>query len=165
MNIIDKFIFRPMDIMVKFSELDSLNDELLQRIVGLPRISFMTLVKKVKNEIKSDKLKNPLKKRGLNGAFLEEDKILVTLYYLRHYPTLEVLAGVFSISKSYVHTIYHKYSSILVKLFHVEGAKALNNEALTTILMDVTEQPIERPTHGQKEYYSGKKSNIRSKYN
>jgi len=154
-----------MDAMIKFSKLNSLNDELFQRIVGLPRIGFMTLLKKVENEIKSDKLKHPLKKRGLNGAFLEEDKILITLYYLRHYPTLEVLAGIFSISKSYVHTIYHKYSSILVKLFHVEGAKALNNAALTTILMDVTEQPIERPTHGQKEYYSGKKSNIRSKCN
>jgi hypothetical protein len=151
--------------MVKFSELNSLNDELFQRIVGLPRMCFTTLVKKVKNEIESDKLKNPLKKRGLNSSFPEEDKILITLYYLRHYPTLEVLAGIFSISKSYVHIIYHKYSSMLVKLFHVEGAKALNTEALTTILMDVTEQPIERPKHGQKEYYSGKKSNILSKCN
>ncbi len=111
------------------------------------------------------KLKKPLKKRGLNGAFLEEDKILITLYYLRHYPTLEVLAGIFSISKSYVHKIYHKYSSILVKLFHVKGAKALNTESLTTILMEVTEQPIERPTHGQQEYYSGKKNNTPSKFN
>jgi len=151
--------------MVKFSDLNSLNDELFQRTVGLPKYCFMTLVKKVKDEIESDKIKNPLKKRGLNGTFPEEDKILITLYYLRHYPTLEVLAGIFSISKSYVHIIYHKYSSILVKLFHVEGAKALNTESLTTILMDVTEQPIERPKHGQKEYYSGKKNNIPSKYN
>ena len=124
--------------MVKFSELNSLNDELFQRTVGLPKKCFTTLAKKVKDEIELDKLKKPLKKRGLNGAFLEEDKILITLYYLRHYPTLEVLAGIFSISKSYVHKIYHKYSSILVKLFHVEGAKALNTESLTTILMDVT---------------------------
>jgi len=75
--------------MVKFSELNSLNDELFQRTVGLPKKCFTTLAKKVKDEIELDKLKKTLKKRGLNGAFLEEDKILITLYYLRHYPTLE----------------------------------------------------------------------------
>jgi hypothetical protein len=33
----------------------------------------------------------------------------------------------------------------------------LLEQPVKVILIDVTEQPIERPTRGQKEYYSGKK--------
>ena len=45
----------------------------------------------------------------------------------------------------------------MVNLFHVEGAKSLTSDTLTTVLMDVTKQEIERPKKGQKKYYSGKK--------
>jgi len=149
-----------MIVVVKFDELERFSDELFLRTVGLPRGCFKILAEKVQAKIDAEKAKKPLTKRGLKGTFPIEDKILVTLYYLRHYPTLESLAGIFSISKSYVHTIYHKYSSIMVKIFHVEGAKSLSSETLKTVLMDVTEQPIERPKKGQKEYYSGKKNGI-----
>ena len=144
--------------MVRFDELNRFSNELFLRTVGLSRECVEVLVEKIRTKVDEEKEKRPLTKRGLKGIFTIEDKILVTLYYLRHYPTLESLAGIFSISKSYVHTIYHKYSSIMVKIFHVEGAKSLNPETLTTVLMDVTEQPIERPKKGQKEYYSGKKN-------
>ncbi len=146
-----------LQIMLHFAELEILDDDKFRRMVGLPRACFISLIKKIKAEIKKDKLLNPMKNRGLKGAFSLENKILVTLYYLRHYPTLETLAGIFSISTTYVHNIYKKYSSMMVKIFHVEGAKSLTSEALTTVLMDVTEQEIERPKKGQKKYYSGKK--------
>ena len=45
----------------------------------------------------------------------------------------------------------------MVKIFNVDGAKSLTSETLETVLIDVTEQEIERPKKGQKEYYSGKK--------
>jgi hypothetical protein len=146
--------------MVKFEELEKLSDKKFLRVVGLPRGCFISLVEKINLEIEQEKNQKPMKKRGVKGAFLLEDKILVTLYYLRHYPTLESLAGIFSISTSYVHNIYKKYSKMMVKLFHVEGAKSLISDTLTTVLMDVTEQEIERPKKGQKEYYSGKKKDI-----
>ena len=38
-------------------------------------------------------------------------------------------------------------------------------QPVKVILIDVTEQPIERPTRGQKEYYSGKKNDIQLKRN
>jgi hypothetical protein len=43
----------------------------------------------------------------------------------------------------------------------VNLGKSLTSEALETVLIDVTEQEIERPKQGQKEYYSGKKKDIR----
>lgn len=146
--------------MVKFNKLEKLSDKKFRCMVGLPRHCFTSLVEKINLEIEQQKILKPMTKRGIKGAFLLEDKILITLYYLRHYPTLESLCGIFSISTSYVHSIYKKYSSMMVKLFHVEGAKSLTSDTLTTVLMDVTEQEIERPKKGQKAYYSGKKKDI-----
>ena len=146
--------------MVKFEQINTLNDEQFLRIVGLPQKCFKTLVEKIKYQIERDKQEKPIKKRGIKGSVILEDKILITLYYLRHYPTLEVLGGVFQISKSYAHQIYKKYSSMMVNIFHVEGSKSLTSETLATILIDVTEQEIERPKKGQQEYYSGKKKDI-----
>jgi hypothetical protein len=146
--------------MVVFEELNKLNSKQFLRVVGLPRDCFTSLVEKINHEMERHKIENPMSKRGVKGSFLLEDKILVTLYYLRHYPTLESLAGIFSICTSYVHTIYKKYSSLMVKLFHVEGTKSLTSKTLTAVLMDVTEQEIERPKKNQKEYYSGKKKDI-----
>ena len=45
-----------------------------------------------------------------------EDRILLTLYYLRHYPTLMNLANLFEISESYCNKIYSRYSKILTKV-------------------------------------------------
>lgn len=146
--------------MVKFDELGNLNDEQFLRTVGLSRKCFSELIKKINVETDKNQQENPITKRGIKGSFSLEDKILVTLYYLRHYPTLETLSGIFQISTSYVHDIYQKYSTMMVKIFHVEGAKSLTSEALETVLIDVTEQEIERPQKGQKEYYSGKKKDI-----
>lgn len=143
--------------MVRFDDLGNLNDEQFLRTVGLSRECFAILIEKISTQIDKEKKENPIKKRGIKGSFLLEDKVLVTLYYLRHYPTLEALSGIFQISTSYAHEIYQKYSTMMVKIFNVEGAKSLTSEALETVLIDVTEQEIERPKKGQKEYYSGKK--------
>ena len=64
----------------------------------------------------------------------------------------------FSVSSSYANDIYHQYLSIMVNALHVEGARSLKLQNLESILIDVTEQPIERPKKGQKAYYSGKKN-------
>ena len=45
----------------------------------------------------------------------------------------------------------------LLKILHISGRKALINLDFEAVVIDVTEQPIERPSIGQKDYYSGKK--------
>ena len=40
----------------------------------------------------------------------------------------------------------------------MKNRKHLLESNLQTIIIDVTEQPIERPTKGQRAYYSGKKT-------
>jgi hypothetical protein len=86
-----------------------------------------------------------------------EDCLLLTLYYLRHYPALINLAAVFGISKSYCLKIYARTAMILVKVEKLLNRKALLEDPAATLAIDVSELPIERPVKNQKAYYSGKK--------
>lgn len=151
--------------MLRASSLTELSEDEFTRKVGLPRACFMRLLSLMVSQIKLIKQDHPLKRRGRKSTLKVEDKLLLTLYYLRHYPTFDILGDMFSVSSSYANDIYHDYLSIMVSALHVEGAKALKLENLETILIDVTEQPIERPQKGQKAYYSGKKNSIPSRFN
>ena len=104
------------------------------------------------------KIENPLKNRGLKGELPLEDKLILTLYYIRHYPIFLLLGQIFNISESYANKIYHKIINMIVKIAHVKGVKSLVNTAIKDIVIDVSEQPVERPKKGQKKYYSGKKN-------
>jgi len=86
-----------------------------------------------------------------------EDRLLLTLYYLRHYPTLINLGAVFGISESYCHKIYSRTARLLAKIEKLQSRKTLLDPTATVILA-VSEQPIERPVTGQKAFYSGKKT-------
>lgn len=84
--------------------------------------------------------------------------MLLTLYYLRHYPTLINLAAVFGISESYCHKVYTRTARLLAKVEKCPNRKALLEDPAATLAIDVSEQPIERPVKNQKAYYSGKKT-------
>ena len=84
--------------------------------------------------------------------------MLLTLYYLRHYPTLINLAAVFGISESYCHKVYARTAKLLVKVEKLPNRKALLEDPAATLAIDVSEQPIERPVNNQKANYSGKKT-------
>ena len=88
--------------------------------------------------------------------FFERIRIIV-FFYLRHYPTFSELGRQFGITESYANKTYHLVSDILVKLKNVPNRKVLFEGGLEKILVDVTEQQIERPLKKQKDYYSGKK--------
>ena len=58
-----------------------------------------------------------MKKRGLKSTISIADQLLLTLTYLRHYPTFAKLGKEFSISESYANKIYHRMLDILVRVF------------------------------------------------
>jgi len=117
----------------------------------------MLLLKKIREYLHEEQEKQPVKKRGRKSAVCLEDRLLLTLYYLRHYETFSRLGGQFGIHESYACKIYHQMLNILLKVLDMKGRKELLNSDLDTILIDVTEQPIERPKRRQRAYYSGKK--------
>lgn len=145
--------------MLRFETLKEQSSEMFLRDVGLPLDKFLSLLDKVENYIKSEKVSNSLKRRGIrSNNFNISDKLLLTFYYLRHYPTFAKLGQIFAISESYANKIYHKYLIILIEVFDMPNPKALLDQNTKAITIDVTEQPIERPKKGQKAYYSGKKT-------
>ena len=138
-------------------------EEQFIRDVGISKQTFFALLEKVEEALSAEKEKNPMKKRGRKQGVSWAEKLLLTLTYLRHYPTFAKLGKEFGISESYANKIYHQILELLVKVLPKKSKKELMSGHLGTVLIDVTEQPIERPFNRQRDYYSGKKKVIRSK--
>jgi hypothetical protein len=138
--------------------LKTCHGKLFRRRVGIRRRTFRQFYKRVRQYVDQKHQQNPLRRRGKKSAMLTlTEKLLLTFVYLRQYPTFEQLGAMFGISESYAHKLFHQYLDILVKVTRLPGHKALLSSDLQAILLDVTEQPIERPVKGQRAYYSGKK--------
>ncbi len=133
------------------------SDERFLRDVGISKATFQQLLDKVATYLAVQREKNPMKKRGLKSTISIADQLLLTLTYLRHYPTFAKLGKEFSISESYANKIYHRMLDILVRVLPMNSKKELLCSDLDSVVIDVTEQPIERPKQQQCHYYSGKK--------
>ena len=94
-----------------------------------------------------------------------EDKLYITLKYLREYRTMDSIAAEYGVCKGTVCLSIQWVEDVLAKdgTFALPGKKALKRKsaAMRYAVVDVTESPINRPKKNQKEYYSGKKSGTR----
>lgn len=107
---------------------------------------------------------------GRPTSLSPDAEILLCLYYLRHYPTFEILGLTFELSSSQVHAVVQYWlpflrqalpASLYEELSDCEAAWAVVAEMLTEweLIVDSTEQVRQRPGDSelQKQYYSGKK--------
>ncbi len=104
-----------------------------------------------------------------------EDGLFFILFYLKSYPTEEVLATMFEMHQPQVNVWKNLLQNILeesflnMKVLPGRDNKKLNQlikeMGLTEVIIDATERQIQRPKDNevQKEYYSGKKRLIRSR--
>jgi predicted DNA-binding protein YlxM (UPF0122 family) len=115
------------------------------------------------------------KKQSLSTA---DDKLLFILNYYKTYPTMDVLATKYNVSRAtiwnYVHSLSQILHNILVKLAvmpmrempTIEAFKSyLEANKVHQLIIDVTERNIERPSNKleNRAQYSGKKNDIRLK--
>jgi AraC-like DNA-binding protein len=146
---------------MKKSYLDTLKScygKTFRRRVGIRRRTFRQIYQRVRQYLNEHRQHKPLSRRGKKSTALNlTEKLLLTFVYLRQYPTFEQLGAMFGVSESYAHKVFHRHLDMLVKVLHLPGHKALLDGDLQGILIDGTEQPIERPTTHQRQYYSGKK--------
>jgi hypothetical protein len=126
------------------------------RLVGINYGAFQIILEKLNLQIARFKAEKPIRQRGRKSSLSIEDQLLLTLIYLRQYHTFLQLGEMFSISESYANKRCEFISGQLLKVLDIPNQKTLEKEDLT-VLMDVTEQPLERPVKQQKQYYSGKK--------
>jgi len=100
------------------------------------------------------------KKTGRPSKLSTEDQLLITLEYWREYRTYFHRGNSWGVNESTAYRIVRKVENILIKsgLFNLPGKKALleSNSEIEVIVVDVSEQEIERPKKKQKSYYSGK---------
>jgi Helix-turn-helix of DDE superfamily endonuclease len=143
--------------MAVFEDVSKLSAEEFQRTVGISLEIFLIIVATVSNVVEQAKQEKPMRKRGRKAKLSMENKVLIFFYYLRDYPTFLKLGQQFKISESYAHQIYHRILNIVVTSFKLPNRKVLLEGNHEKILIDVTEQQIERPVKNQKDYYSGKK--------
>lgn len=129
------------------------------RQIGISEAQFSVLVSKLEQAITEYLERYPIKKRGVKSKIMTTEKrLLLTLTYLRHYPTFINLGEIFGISESYAHKIYHKTVNHLIGFIHPKKLDELTLDDVRTVIIDAAEQAIERPVKKQKSYYSGKKN-------
>jgi hypothetical protein len=104
-------------------------------------------------------------KGGKPPTLTVEDKLYITLKYLREYRTMDSIAVEYGVCKGTVCLSIQWVEDTLAGegTFALPGKKKLKRKSalIRYVVVDVTESPINRPKKDQKEYYSGKKSDIR----
>lgn len=91
---------------------------------------------------------------GVGGL---EDHILSLLLYYRCYITQEFIGMLYGADDSCICRSIKRIEPILAKVIAIKKDRTMTQEDLETIVIDCTEQPIERPKKKQRKYYSGKK--------
>jgi hypothetical protein len=95
-------------------------------------------------------------KGGKPPTLTVEDKLYITLKYLREYRTMDSIAAEYGVCKGTVCLSIQWVEDTLVKdgTFALPGKKNLKRKSCSIqyVVADVTEQPINRPKKGREEY-------------
>jgi hypothetical protein len=132
-------------------------EALFKRLYGVKPATFTQMLSILQKEF------NAMHKKGGKPPKLKpEDKLYVTLKYLREYRTMDSIAAEYGVCKGTVCLAIQWVEDTLVKdgTFALPGKRVLKRKSssIEYILVDVTESPINRSKKNQKEYYSGKKN-------
>lgn len=137
----------------------SLRKKIFQRLSWVSQWTFDEMI-----QIVSEYRKNQAEKRtgkeqcGRNHILSLEDQILLCLLYLRTYTTYLFLWSIFGISEASAWRIHREIETVLIRSGKFSLPKrTILQEELEEVLIDATESQIERPSKGQRKFYSGKK--------
>ncbi len=142
------------------NNLTHLKDGEFKRLTGVKRDTF----EKMRDVIES-KAANFGRPPKLNSG----DQLLMTLMYWREYRAQFHIAQTYGVSESHVSRTVRKIEDILIQSgqFTLPGQKVLQSSelAIEFVLVDVTEQPIERPKKSNASITAAKRSGIPKKRN
>ena len=148
-------------MMTRYEKAQKLPEKKFKQLIGVAKTSFDEMVS-VLNEAYAQKHK----RRGRHSKLSNEDKLFLTLKYLRQYITQLELAYEFEVGEATVHDTIVWVEDTLVKSgkFSLPGKKALlEDNEIEVILVDVTESPIERPKKNNVSGIQAKRNNTQSK--
>jgi hypothetical protein len=130
--------------MNRYETVHKLSPSEFRRLTGVRKDTFEMMISVV-NEAENKKSS----RRGKPANLRVEDRLLMTLEYLREYRTYFHLGQSYGLSESACYRNCKRVENILIKSkeFSLPGKKKLleSNTEFEVILIDATESPIERP--------------------
>jgi hypothetical protein len=125
-----------------WERLKKLKSKEFKRLVGVKPHTFTEMVEVVRPAT------DTTGKRGRSFKLSVEDMVLLTLEYLRDYPTYLRLGSDWGVHESSANRISHRIEEILIRsgMFKLPGKKQLQSDtSFEVIVVDVAESPVERP--------------------
>ncbi len=139
---------------MKIEKAKQLTARKFKRMTGVSRQTFELMV----DVVKADAQKK--KKPGRRSKLIVESQVLMVIQYWREYRTYYHIGLDWGLSESAVCRAVLKIENILISSskFSLPGKKELLKMSLheDLVVMDVMESPIEKPSKGQKMFFSGK---------
>ena len=129
---------------------------IFHRLFGLSVDEFERIVKAVEPQWEKRVVRR-YKRPGRNNKLSLSEQILMLLLYYRSYTTQIFIGFLFDIDDSRVCRNIQRLEPILARVMAITKTRHLSQEEVEEIIIDATEQQIERPKKGQKAFYSGKK--------
>jgi hypothetical protein len=138
---------------MKYETVQALQDEDFKRSTGVPRRTFETMLEVVITGLRDF---------GRPTKLSRADQLLLTLMYWREYRTEFHIGLTYGVSEATVCRTIQKIENVLIKSkqFHLPGKKALQSSdtVFEIVLIDATEQPIERPKKDNADITAVKRS-------
>ena len=144
---------------MRYETIQQLKDADFKRLTGVQRTTFDLMLKVVENGLRDF---------GRPTKLSRADQLLLTLMYWREYRTEFHIAQSYGISESTVCRTIRKVENVLVRSgkFRLPGKKVLqaSDTVFEVVLVDVSEQPIERPKKAKNGITAAKRSVIPKKH-
>jgi len=125
---------------MRYETIETLKDEDFKRSTGVSRKMFDKMLTVIKAGLRDF---------GRTPKLSRADQLLMTLMYWREYRTEFHIGLTYSVSEATVCRTIQKIENVLMKSgeFRLPGKKALKSSdtIIEVVLIDATEQPIERP--------------------
>jgi hypothetical protein len=143
---------------MRYETIQHLRDTDFKRLTGVQQETFERMLKVVEKGLRDF---------GRPTKLSRADQLLMTLMYWREYRTEFHIAQSYGISEATVCRTIQKVENALVRSgkFRLPGKKALqpSDTLFEVVLVDVSEQPIERPKKAKNGITAAKRSVTRKK--
>jgi len=143
---------------MRYEEIKEWKDTDFKRLTGVKHETFKKMVAVLDRELPN---------LGRPSKLSRADQLLMTLMYWREYRTQFHIAGSYGISEATVCRTINKVEEALVRSgeFRLPGKKVLqpSDTIIEVVLVDVSEQPIERPKKSKNGTTAAKRSVISRK--
>jgi len=144
---------------MRYEEIKNWKEADFKRLTGVLPSTFTKMLAVLEKDLRSF---------GRPPKLSRANQLLMTLVYWREYRTQFHIAGSYGVSEATVSRTIKKVEDVLIRSeeFHLPGKKVLksNDLEIEVLLVDVSEQAIERPKKSKNDTTVAKRNGILKKH-